>query len=146
MAIVRFNPLNDNLGFQREMNRLFEDFFPVRKSSEEKESGVWRPSVDVHEDENSYAIDVELPGLNKEDVRVNYQDGSLSISGERKYENESNEKNAHRIERFYGKFHRTFTFPSVVDGDKITAAYNNGVLQITVPKTEEVKPRQIEIG
>ena len=145
MSIVKINPFNEMVGFQREMNRFFNDFFPALKD-EANRSAVWRPSVDLHEDENAYTVDVELPGVNKEDVNVNFQDGALSISGDRKYENESKEQNAHRIERFYGKFHRSFTFPTAINGDGITASYENGLLKISVPKAEEVKPHQIEIG
>ena len=144
MSIVRLNPFNEMVGFQREMNRLFEDFFPARKG-ESSDSAVWRPTVDLHEDENAYIVDVELPGVNKEDVKINFQDGLLSISGERNYENESKEKDAHRLERFYGRFYRSFNFPNAVNGDDIVASYENGVLKVSVPKAEEVKPRQIEI-
>jgi HSP20 family protein len=159
MAIVRFNPATDLFGLQREMNRLFTDFFPTKRSQEEFESAVWRPMVDVHEDENSYYIDAELPGLRREDVKLNFQDGVLTISGERRYtreqktggENGHGEGNGkgsscHRMERFYGKFHRQFSFPTHVDADRIAAKFEDGVLKVTVAKAEEVKPRQIEIG
>ena len=145
MSIVKFNPFSDAVGFQSEMNRLFDDFFPARREGNGN-TALWHPTVDVHEDEHSYLIDAELPGLKKEDVKVNFQDGVLTISGERKYENESKEKNAHRVERFYGKFSRTFNFPSTINGDGISASYDNGVLKITVPKAEEVKPRQIAVN
>ena len=144
MSIVKFNPFDNPVGFQREMGRLFQDFFPAR--TENNSTGGWHPTVDVHEDEQAYLVDVELPGVAKDDVKVNFHEGSLTISGERKYENESKEKNAHRVERFYGKFSRTFNFPSTINSEKIAASYENGVLKITVPKAEEVKPRQIEIG
>lgn len=146
MSIVKFNPLSELTGLQREMNRVFDDFFPARAGSSDSEGAVWRPSVDVHEDANGFAIDVELAGIPKENVRINFQEGTLSISGERKYENESTEKNAHRIERFYGKFHRSFNIPGTVDSDKITATFTDGILHVEIPKAEVVKPRQIEIG
>lgn len=145
MAIVKFNPFSDAVGFQREMNRLFEDFFPARREGSGN-APLWHPTVDVHEDEHAYLIDAELPGLKREDVTVNFQDSVLTISGERKYENESKEKNAHRVERFYGKFSRTFNFPSGIDADNISASYDNGVLKITIPKAEEVKPRRISVN
>lgn len=158
MSIVRYPAIGIHgvqRDLQREMNRLFDTFFPTtRKATEEGfESAVWRPMVDVHEDEQSYVIDAELPGLRREDVRINFQDGVLAISGERNYgyekkegENGGKERNCHRLERFYGKFHRTFTFPSAVNADGIRAKFDNGILTITVPKAETVRPRQIEIG
>jgi HSP20 family protein len=157
MAIVRFNPANELFNLQREMNRLFTDFFPTQRKGEEFESGVWRPMVDIHEDENSYLIDAELPGLRREDVKINFQDGVLTISGERRYEREGKGENGnsdgegkkggtvHRMERLYGKFYRTFSFPSTINADAIKAKFEDGVLKVTVPKAEEVKPRQIEI-
>lgn len=161
MSIVRYPGFNIH-GFQRdlqrEMNRLFDGFFPTsRKTSEDGfESAVWRPVVDVHEDDHTYLIDVELPGLTRDDINLNFQDGTLSIAGERSYGYEKKgdagngtvqgkEKSAHRLERFYGKFHRSFTFPAAVNSDGIKASFENGVLKISVPKAEEVKPRQIAI-
>jgi HSP20 family protein len=162
MAIVRFNPATDLFNLQREMNRLFGDFVPsVRKDQDEFESAVWRPMVDVHEDENSYVVDAELPGLKKEDVKINFQDGVLTIAGERKYEREQGgqpengggvkvetKKSAsvHRMERLYGKFYRSFSFPTQVNPDGINAKFSDGVLTVTVPKAEQVKPRQIQIA
>lgn len=150
---------------QREMNRLIDNFFPTtRKSGNEEvfESAVWRPMVDVHETSTSYLIDAELPGVSRDDVHISFEDGVLSIAGERSYQYESTPEtaeeieaaggvqesknvNCHRMERFYGKFHRTFTFPTTVDPDAINARFDNGILRVTVPKSEAVKPRQIAI-
>ena len=158
MAVVRFNPGNELFGLQREVNRLLTDFFPVAKKAEEFASAVWRPMVDVHEDENNYYVDAELPGLRKEDVKMNYKDGVLTISGERRFEHEQKADegdtenatakkgiNVHRMERMYGKFHRQFNFTSHVDAERITAKFEDGVLKVVVPKAEVVKPREIEI-
>ncbi|MBS1910417.1 MAG: Hsp20/alpha crystallin family protein [Bacteroidetes bacterium] len=161
MSIVRYPGFNVH-GFQRdlqrEMNRLFDGFFPTsRKNNDDGfESAVWRPVVDVHEDDHAYLLDVELPGLSRDDIKINFQEGTLSIAGERSYEYEKkengengavqgNQKNAHRVERFYGKFHRSFSFPASVNAEGIKASFENGVLRITVPKAETVKPRQISI-
>ena len=158
MAVVRINPGNELFGLQREVNRLLTEFFPVAKKGEELETAVWRPLVDVHEDDNSYYVDAELPGLRKEDVKMNFQDGVLTISGERRFQHVVNGEegvdengaakkgnNVHRMERKYGKFHRQFNFTSHVNADNITAKFEDGVLKVQVPKAEEVKPRQIEI-
>lgn len=146
MSIVKFSPVSDMLTLQNEMGRMFENFFPSRTADSGTQSAVWRPVVDIHESEDAYAIDVELPGLKKEEVQINFQDGTLSISGERKQEAEAAEKNSHRIERFYGKFFRSFSFPTAVDSERIQAQFTHGVLKVTVPKAEEVKPRRIEIA
>ncbi|MEO5930275.1 MAG: Hsp20/alpha crystallin family protein [Candidatus Kapaibacterium sp.] len=161
MSIHR-NHLGNIYGIQRdlqkEVNRFIENFIPAtRKGTEEGfESAVWRPVVDIHEDEIAYTIDAELPGMTKDDVRINFQEGTLSIAGERKYgyergnqQEEGNgfakDKSCHRMERFYGKFHRSFNFPSTVNADAINAKFDNGVLTVTVPKAEVIRPRQIEI-
>lgn len=147
MAIVKFNPFDDVVSLQRDVNRMFESLFQGRRTGESELSpGLWRPALDVHEDENSYMVDIELPGMSKENVSVDFEDGTLTVSGERKYENESNEKNQHRVERFYGKFHRSLNFTSAIDGNNIEAKFDNGILKVTLPKTEEVKPRRIEIA
>lgn len=154
MAIARFNPAQDLFNLQREMNRLFGDFLPTaKKEQEEFASAVWRPMVDVHEDDDSFQVDAEIPGVRKEDLKINFQDGILTISGERTYDREQKEGNGenrkgvscHRMERFYGKFYRSFSFPSAVAPDAINARFEDGVLHVTVPKAEQVKPRQIEI-
>lgn len=144
MSIVKFNPLNDVLALQNEVSRIFGDVFP--NYNPKGKPGSWHPAVDVHESNDAFTIEMELPGVKKEDVRLNYQEGTLSISGERKQENETTERNSHRIERVYGRFSRSFHFPTAVDGDRIQASFSDGVLKVEVPKAEEVKPRRIEIA
>jgi HSP20 family protein len=173
MAIVRFNPMNEMVNLQREMDRLVDRFFPATRTDDDAaRSAVWRPIVDIHEDENAYTIDAELPGLRKEDVKISFQDGVLSVAGERRYEYEEKApsegegngngnggtvegrvsverkagRSCHRMERFYGRFHRSFSFPSQVNPDAISARFEDGILRVTVPKAEQVKPRQIAIG
>lgn len=154
MANIRIHPLA-TYGMQREFNRLFDTFFPSTEkvADPEPQSAVWRPTVDLHENAEGFIADIELPGLKKEDVKINFQDGTLSISGERKYAYEKGgedgaqkDGSCHRMERFYGRFHRTFTFPTAVDADKIVATFEHGVLKVVVPKAEVLKPRQIEIA
>jgi len=154
MANIRIHPLA-TYNLQREFNRLFDTIFPTptdKAADAEPQSAVWRPTVDLHENSDGFIVDAELPGLKKEDVQINFQDGTLSISGERKYayekkgEDGAKDESCHRMERFYGRFHRSFTFPTAVDADKIRASFDNGVLKVVVPKAEVVKPRQIEIG
>jgi HSP20 family protein len=145
MAITRWRPFRDLVSIQDEMNRLFDDFFgrPVTRPEWEE---AWSPSVDVSETKDNVIINAEIPGMNKEDVKVSVQDNVLTLSGERKQEKEEKNANYHRIERSYGSFSRSFTLPTSVQADKVKATYKDGILKITLPKTEEVKPKEILIS
>ncbi|MCB0283048.1 MAG: Hsp20/alpha crystallin family protein, partial [Calditrichaeota bacterium] len=103
------------------------------------------PRINVEENDNEWIISAEMPGVAKENVKVNFQDNVLTISGEKKLEKEDKEKNYHRIERSYGKFNRSLTVNSPVVSDKIDAEYKDGVLIITLPKAEEAKPKLIDV-
>ncbi len=103
------------------------------------------PSLDIVEDAHAYVVTAELPGLKKEDVAIQLEDGVLSISGEKKQETEVKEKTFHRMERRYGSFYRAVTLPAGVDVEKVDARFEDGVLKIRVPKREEVKPKAIKI-
>jgi HSP20 family protein len=111
----------------------------------EYESAVWMPLTDVYEDKDNYMLTLDLPGISKEDVKISYNDGQLSISGERKQEKESKDGSWHRVERNYGKYFRSFTLPKKIKEDKIEAEFKNGQLTITVPKAKEAKPKEIDI-
>lgn len=145
MALMRWDPIRDLLGFQTEMNRLFDGNASVFPGVPPRDSS-WTPSVDIHETEESFELSVELPGVRKEDVILEVKDSILSIRGERRSEKEVTEKSVHRIERRYGEFTRAFKVPSNVDASGVKAAYKDGVLQVTLPKAEDAKPRQIEIA
>ncbi len=150
MAIVRWNPERELLNVEREFNRLFNNFtsrFGLTEKDEdgEYENAVWMPLTDVSEDKNNFVLRLDLPGVDKEDVKISYSDGQLSISGERKQEKETKESKFHRVERVYGKYYRAFTLPSQIKEDKIDAEFKNGQLIITVPKAEEAKPKEIPI-
>ena len=107
--------------------------------------GTWAPAVDVAEDAEKIPVKVEVPGMEEKDLRVNFEDGLLTVSGERQFERKE-DRNYHRIERAYGSFVRTFSLPRSVDATGIVASYRNGVLEIEIPKKEEAKPRQIQIN
>jgi HSP20 family protein len=107
--------------------------------------GAWNPAVDVYEDKENLHVKVELPGLKREEIEVALEDGRLSISGERKCETTSNESRSYRNERYVGKFQRIIGLPSEVRADKVSAQYKDGVLTVTLPKIEAVKPKQIEV-
>ena len=105
----------------------------------------WSPQVDISEDDNEYLIKADLPEMKKEDVKVTFENGILSISGERKSEKEEKEKKFHRIERSYGTFLRTFTLPEDADSTKIAAEFKDGVLKVHLPKSPAAKPKPIEV-
>ncbi len=146
MAITRWRPFRDLVNIQEEMNRLFDDFFGRSVSRPEWPEGAWTPSVDVAETKDDVVIKAEIPGMKKEDVKISIQDNVLTLKGEKKQEKEEKDANFHRIERSYGAFCRSFTLPTSVKTDKIKATYKDGVLNITLPKTEEVKPKEIPIS
>jgi HSP20 family protein len=122
-------------GLQDDLDRLFES--PLTG---------WAPALDVQEDKDKFTIHVELAGLKREDIEVSLQEGALVISGERKSEKIEEDAEIHRQERFYGKFQRALTLPEPVAADKVTADYKDGVLTVTLPKTEEAKPRKIDVS
>ena len=136
--MTRRNPMSDL--------RFFEPFFGrFNFLDEQMNSATWAPAVDVAEETDKILVRVEVPGMKQEDLKVNYEDGLLSVSGERQFErNES--RNYHRIERTYGSFVRTFSLPRSVDAGKIAANYRDGILEIEIPKLEEAKPKQIAIN
>lgn len=141
--LTRQNPFND---FRTLQNRLFEPFFGrFNFLDDSMTTGSWAPAVDVAEDSERIHVKVEVPGMEEKDLRVNYEDGLLSVSGERQFENRE-DRNYHRIERAYGSFVRTFSLPRSIDASKIVASYRNGVLEIEIPKKEESKPKQIQIN
>jgi HSP20 family protein len=146
MAITRWRPFRDLVSIQDEMNRLFDDFFgrPMVRSGWTE--GVWSPSVDVSENKDNVVIKAEIPGMTKDDVKISIQDNVITLKGEKKQEKEEKDANYHRIERSYGSFCRSFTLPTAVKADKIKATYKDGVLNVTLPKTEEVKPKEIPIS
>ena len=140
--ITRFNPFDD---LRRLEARLFEPFFRMPYFSEEMQATGWNPAVDVLEETERIVVKVEAPGIEEKDLRVTFEDGLLTIAGERQFERKD-DRNYHRIERAYGTFTRTFTLPRSVDGTKITANYRNGILEVEIPKKEESRPKQIQIN
>jgi HSP20 family protein len=146
MTLVRWNPVNDMMNLQREFDRVFNGFTTKRERDEDYESAVWSPMVDIIENDEKYELSFDLPGMSREDIRMNFIENTLKISGERKALEEEQERTCHRVERLTGKFYRSFNFPTQVNSDKIAASYQNGVLTVSVPKADEVKPRQISIN
>ncbi|HXF48214.1 MAG TPA: Hsp20/alpha crystallin family protein [Verrucomicrobiae bacterium] len=141
---LRTNPMLDIASdFTREADRLFSDFINrgIFRLSDE-----WAPMVDVAETKDEVIVRAEVPGMTKEDISVTLQDNVLTLRGEKKQEKVENGTTYHRMERSYGNFVRSFTLPTVVREDKTKATYKDGVLTITLPKAEEVKPKEISIS
>jgi len=150
MAIVKWNPAKELLNVEREFNRFFNTFgrhFGISSGEieEEFENAVWMPLTDIIEGKDNYVLKLDLPGVSKNDVKISYSDGQLMISGERKQEKESKDSKYHRVERSYGKYYRSFTLPQKIQEDKIDAEFKDGQLTITVPKSEEAKPKELDI-
>ncbi len=153
MSLVRWNPVRDLTSWpsdvfnvQRKINKLFDNFF--RGGAQDDGSfglSMWTPAVDIVERENDYSVNVELPGVRKEDVKITLENNILTIRGEKKEEAEEKNKNITRVERRYGSFQRSFTLPTTVKADKIDAVFSDGMLTISLPKAEEARPKQIEV-
>ncbi|MCF8111522.1 MAG: Hsp20/alpha crystallin family protein [Desulfobacteraceae bacterium] len=146
MALTRWNPWTTLPTLQDRINRIFDDMFPATGEGRE-DMGLfeWRPTVDTYEKDNAIMVKAELPGVKKDDVSIDVNNNVLSIKGARKDEENVEDENYYRRERFYGTFQRAFTLPDNVDTDKIEASFKDGVLEVKVPKTEESKGKRIEI-
>jgi HSP20 family protein len=146
MSIVRFKPnraeLDPFFGGFTPMSRMIEDFFNATRSNEPL---FWGPNVDVVENDNSYEIHAELPGVKQEDVKLTLNNNTLTLSGEKKQLIREEQGTQHRVERTYGRFERTFSLPRSVKVENVRAEFEDGVLRVTLPKAEEAKARAINI-
>jgi len=140
MTLVRFNPARGLCRADHRFHRHFASDMPLR----EKVSHIV-PRLNAEKTENEFNISVELPGMNKEDIQITFQDNILNISGEKKRDDESDDKNNYHSERYFGKFSRSIGINSGVKLDDISADYKNGVLNISIPKAEEAKPKKIDV-
>jgi HSP20 family protein len=147
MTIVRWEPFRELSTLQNEMNRLFNTVFdapsPANGGSTLRR---WMPAMDLVETADHFVLRADLPGMSQDDVKIEFEDGTLTVSGERKAEHESKNEGYYRVERAFGAFSRSLTLPQGIDPEAVTANFENGVLEIRVPKPEERKPRRIEIG
>jgi HSP20 family protein len=128
--------------FSTEFNRLFNSLWDQPAVSQQR----WVPEMDLVETDDHYLLKADLPGMKQDDVSIEFNDGTLTIAGERKAEYERKEKGFFRLERSFGKFSRSLTLPEGIDPDKIAAEFHDGVLEVTIPKPEERKPRRIEVA
>ena len=141
--IVRWDPFREMFSLRDEIDRLFNEF--LGRVPAETEGG-WLPAMDVEETDDAFIVTAEIPGMSKDEIKLSLQGDSLVIQGEKKREKEEKDRTFHRIERVFGKFQRVITLPTKVDADKVKASYKDGVLTITLPKSEEVKPKEITIS
>jgi HSP20 family protein len=143
MAIVRWDPWREIADqFDRYTRAVAQ---PRAGSQEVIATGDWAPRVDIAETDEAFVIKAEIPEVNKEDVKVTVDNGVLTIRGERKQEKEEKGKKFHRVERYYGSFTRSFTLPDNVDETKIKASFKDGMLNVQIQKTEETKPKVIDV-
>jgi HSP20 family protein len=135
MTLARWDPMRELLGSEEAVERL------LGRASR----STWAPAMDVRETEDRFVVTVDLPGMEPADVSVTFEDGTLTIGGTRELSNEESNETYHRIERSYGSFARSLRLPRTADGERIEAAFDKGVLRVTVPKAEAAKPRTIEV-
>jgi HSP20 family protein len=142
--LTRRSTPNTLRNLQREVDDIFNQFFG-RRSEDDSPSALWAPSTDLVETDDAYRMHLDVPGMSKEDIEINIRNRTLTVSGERTRTHSEEAEDYVRTERAFGRFHRSFTLPDAVDPNNIEAHYDNGVLQISVPKTETAARRQIEI-
>jgi len=143
--LATWSPFDRLATLREEMNRLLDG----NMAAFGREAGLfsgWNPSLDVFQDKDNVYVKVELPGMKKEEIDISLHEGMLTVTGERKRESETREGEAFRSERFFGRFHRSVTLPTLVDGTKVKATYKDGILTVELPKAEEAKPKQIQVN
>ena len=145
LMLRRFAPANDPLGVRR-LNALLDEALTGWPVGNGVSTSAWLPSVDVFEDKEILKIVAELPGLKPEDVKITLENSTLTLRGEKKQVAEEKTERVHRYERSYGSFERSFALPNTVDAEKVAAAFENGVLTVTLPKAEKAKPREIAVA
>ncbi len=138
MTLVRFEPFKELEFLNNRLRRIFDESPAVVKET----PGVFNPRINVYEDTQNLFVDAEIPGLSKEEIKISLQDNTLTISGEKKFEDEKKEKTYYRVERRYGSFRRSFTLPVDVNDNNVQAKFENGVLRITLEKVVEQKPEE----
>jgi len=144
MALVRWDPIRELDSLQGDMNRLFDRFFEGRAAN--GTGRRWIPAMDLVETDDHLLLRGDLPGMTEDDIEIEVKDSVLTVSGERKAENEERGEGYHRVERAFGSFSRSLTLPQGVDADKVEANFDKGVLEVRIPKPAEAKPTRVQIG
>jgi HSP20 family protein len=146
MALTRWDPFRDLVTLQERMNRLFEDSLSRSKTTDQEMAmGAWTPAVDIFETPELIVLKADLPGIDEKDIDVRIENNVLVLRGERKFVKEAKEEDYHRIERSFGVFSRTFQLPGTIDQTRISAVHKDGVLEVSLPKREDTKPKQIKV-
>ena len=143
--LTPWRPFRELERMRRDMDRLWDSFFEGRPERKTGEVMEWLPSTDVAETKNELVVKAELPGIDPKDIDISLSEGVLTVKGEKKQEKEEKEEGYHLVERSYGSFTRSLRLPKEVQGDKISASYKNGVLKVSLPKSEEAKKKEIKI-
>ena len=143
MNVVRWDPFRDLVSLSDRLNRALAE--PSGRFGADSSYGSWSPPVDIFERPDGLVIRAEIPGVQKDEIDVRIENNVLTLHGERRREEGLDESNAHRLERTYGSFTRSFSLPATVDSTRISAAYRDGVLEIVLPKADEAKPKRIQI-
>ena len=145
MTLVRWDPFRELNVIQDRMNRILGDYY--RGADDDvMRRGAWVPPVDIYDTGNhELVIKAELPDVNKEDIEITVENGSLTLKGEKRMDADIKDEQCRRIERAYGSFSRSFSLPPTVDASKVSADYKNGVLTIKLPVREEAKPKQVQV-
>ena len=143
LSVTRWEPYRDVLTLQNRLSRLLGDNFTPFSGAEGV--GAWLPPVDIVEEADRLTLRAELPGVRTEDIDIKVENGTLVLRGEKKQEKQVDTESAHRLERYYGSFTRSFVLPVSIDAEKIQARYKDGVLEVVLPKADEAKPRKIKI-
>jgi HSP20 family protein len=146
MDLLRWEPFDAFTKMQSRINSLFDEAFDRANGHAQAYSGMCSPPVDILESRDSYLIRVELPGMKKEEISVEFKEGALTLSGDKKFEEPAEGVTYHRSERTAGKFARSFYLPQTIKQDGINASFRDGILEIHVPKSDEAKPKQIAIS
>jgi HSP20 family protein len=146
MAMIKYEPNRNVVPFSSVLGRVFDDFFPAMFVNSEAPTVTFRPTVDIVEQDDKVIVKADMPGLEKGDVKVVVNDGLLTIEGSRRESRDEKQKGRRvRCERFAGTFTRSFNLPAWADASKLEANYKNGVLEVTIPKTETACPKEVEI-
>jgi len=146
MNMVRWDPFRELDGIHARLSRMLDDRPLTGFDTGALSFGQWAPAVDIQETDREYIVKADLPEVKKEDVKVEYEDGVLTVEGERKMEKEEKNKKFHKIEREYGKFVRRFALPSEIDAGKLSADFKDGVLNVHLPKSPETKPKAVAVN
>ncbi|HDP97588.1 MAG TPA: Hsp20/alpha crystallin family protein [bacterium] len=144
MAVIRWKPYSEIDNFKTQMDRLLDRFYRPYQSGEDISTSY--PLVDIKETKDEFILTAEVPGMSKEDIKINITENNLTIKGEKKEEKKEENSNYHRVERRYGSFQRSFTLNTIIDANKIKASCKDGILSVVLPKKEETKPKEIPIS